>query len=90
MLIPVMMLGNVNTRMLEIKLDITLEDTDREILENSRQINATNIEPGKWHCFERPFVISCGCKDTVDNIKFILSRYTMYLKDLKIIVENLD
>ena len=52
-----MMLGNLSVEQIEEQLGIQLKDEEREELRAMRQLEAENISPGKWHCFQFPFVM---------------------------------
>jgi hypothetical protein len=32
----------------------------KQLLESTHEENAQHIPPGKWHCFDLPFVLVCG------------------------------
>ena len=68
-------LGDLSTKDIEQRLGITLSDSDRDILESMRQNKASNIQPEKWHCFDIPFFIRCGSKDTAIKIGDILKQH---------------
>ena len=70
-----MMFGDLKTTDIEQRLNITLSDTDRDKLEGMRQSKANDITPGKWHCFDMPFQILCGNRDTAFVVCDILAPY---------------
>ena len=55
-----MMLGNLSVKQIEQRLGIEFPDDIRELMRQTHQANATNIEKGKWHCFDIPFNLVCG------------------------------
>ncbi len=61
-------LGNLSVKEIENKLGIEFPDDIREFMKESRQHNASNIEKGKWHCFDMPFEMVCGDKETATKI----------------------
>ena len=77
-----MMFGDLKTTDIEKRLNITLSDTDRDKLEGMRQSKANGIIPGKWHCFDMPFQILCGDKDTAAMIDDILAPYRSQMKGI--------
>lgn len=68
-------LGNLSVRQIEDRLSIELSEDDRGALSASRQQMAENIAPGKWHCFDLPFVVVCGDMDTAIKVRDILTPY---------------
>ena len=69
------MLGNLTVRQIEDRTGIKLSDKDVAELNEMRQEKAENIESGKWHCFDLPFMIVCGDKPTAEKILNILNVY---------------
>lgn len=69
------MLGNLSLKQIEERTGISVSLEDREILEEMHQEKAENISPGKWHCFDFPFMMVCGDKPTAEKVVKILSQY---------------
>lgn len=69
------MLGNLTLKQIEERTGISVSDSDRAELNGMRQEKAENITPGKWHCFDLPFMIVCGDKPTAEKVVKILSAY---------------
>lgn len=69
------MLGNLTLKQIEERTGISVSDDDRAELNGMRQEKAENIAPGKWHCFDLPFMIVCGDKPTAEKVVKILSSY---------------
>ena len=69
------MLGNLTLKQIEERTGISVSDDDRAELNGMRQEKAENIAPGKWHCFDLPFMIVCGDKPTAEKVVKILSAY---------------
>jgi len=69
------MLGNLTISQIEDKTGVELSDADKTELSGMRQEKAENIAPGKWHCFDLPFMIVCGDKPTAEKVLKILSAY---------------
>ena len=69
------MLGNLTVRQIEDRTGIKFSDKDVAELNEMRQEKAENIESGKWHCFDLPFMIMCGDKPTAEKILNMLNVY---------------
>lgn len=69
------MLGNLTLKQIEERTGIIIYDDDRDELSSMRQEKAKNIAPGKWHCFDFPFILVCGDKPTAEKVVNILSAY---------------
>ena len=70
------MLGNLTVEQIENRLGIELTDDERILLKQSRQQEASNIKPDRWHCFDMPFTVVCGSYETASKINDILSPYS--------------
>lgn len=69
------MLGNLSVEQIEERTGISISSVDRAELNRMRQENAEDIAPGKWHCFDCPFLIVCGDKATGEKVAKILTAY---------------
>lgn len=69
------MLGNLTLKQIEDRTGIELSVEDRAELNGMRQEKAENIASGKWHCFDLPFMVVCGDKQTAEKMVKILSAY---------------
>lgn len=69
------MLGNLTLKQIEERTGISVSDSDRAELNGMRHEKAENIAPGKWHCFDLPFMLVCGDKPTAEKVVKILSAY---------------
>ena len=74
------MLGNLDVSNIEKRLGITLKENDRETLISMRQNDAQDIQIGKWHCFDIPFMIMCGDIKTYQVVCEILRPYSHLMK----------
>ena len=74
------MLGNLDVSNIEKRLGITLKENDRETLISMRQNDAQDIQIGKWHCFDIPFMIMCGDFKTCQVVCEILRPYSHLMK----------
>lgn len=70
-------LGNLSVEQIEKRTGITLSDKHRDYMKANRQeaINNTPLEVGKWHCFDIPFMIMTGNKETAEHYIDMLSTY---------------
>lgn len=62
------MLGNLSVAEIEKRLGIDFPDDIREFMNQTHQDKASDIEPGKWHCFDIPFQIVFGDIETAVKI----------------------
>lgn len=62
------MLGNLSSAAIEDRLGIKFPDEIKKYMDNNRQLEASNIKAGKWHCFDTPFTIVCGDYQTAEKI----------------------
>lgn len=62
------MLGNLSIEDAERRSGVTFPEELRRFMANSHQATATNIQPGKWHCFDIPFMLVCGDMNTAQTI----------------------
>lgn len=63
-----LMLGNLSIDEMESRLGIDFPDDLREFMKESHQSSADNVKPGKWHCFDIPFSLVCGDRETAERI----------------------
>jgi len=68
-------LGNLSVKQIEERTGVLLSEADKAELSAIRQEKAENIESGKWHCFDLPFMVVCGDKPTAEKVVKILSAY---------------
>lgn len=62
------MLGDQSVSQIETRLGIEFPEDIREFMKQTHQPSATNIEKGKWHCFDLPFILVCGDMETATKI----------------------
>jgi len=62
------MLGNQSIEQIENRTGIKFPDKIKEYMEENHQHSASNIQKGKWHCFDIPFVLECGDYETAKRI----------------------
>lgn len=71
------MLGNQTPEQIEKRLRISLSDEHKEELISTWQQKAENIENGKWHCFDIPFMFVCGDIETSKKWRDIFMSYDL-------------
>jgi hypothetical protein len=62
------MLGNLSVKQIEERLGIDFPKDIKEFMEESHQSSASNVEKGKWHCFDIPFCLVSGDIETAIKI----------------------
>jgi len=84
------MLGNLSPERIAENLSVEFNKTTLRTLEESRQEDVSKkIEPGKWHCFDLPFVMVCGDMETAQNIYNLLLPYQDKMKgSMQITIEG--
>lgn len=72
-------LGNQTVDDMERRLHIKFSEEHRAFLEENRQqkVNDTPLEPGKWHCYDIPFMLMTHDKETALTYKKLFSDYTL-------------
>lgn len=73
-------LGNLSTKDICNRLQITLTEQEIETLENLRSIPA-EFKGGKWHGFDIPFSIYCGDIETAVIVRDIYAKYASEMKE---------
>jgi hypothetical protein len=83
------MLGNLTVKEIESRSGVTFPDELLEYMADKHQSSAANIEKGKWHCFDIPFVLMVGDIDTAQEIYKYLSPLSSQFKEpLQIALSN--
>lgn len=62
------LLGNLNIDEIEKRSGVKFPKELVDYMEPRKQDNASNVKPGKWHCFDIPFNLVCGDMDTAKEI----------------------
>ena len=75
-------LGNLKINEVLDKLGITVPKEDVEHMEARHQSSAQSkdLQPEQWHCFDLPFCMACGSRDTAYEWVEILSPYADEMK----------
>lgn len=70
-------LGNLSVEQIEKRTGITLSNEHREYMKAHRQeaVNNVPIAYGAWHCFDIPFIIMTGDKETAEYYRDMLLAY---------------
>ena len=70
-------LGNLTPEQIESRLGIELTAADKELLKKTHQPEANNvlIAPGKWHCFDIPFMLMTHDMKTANMFVDIFRKY---------------
>jgi len=70
-------LGNLTVSQIENRMGISLTEDEKTTLNSMRQEKAENIENGKWHCFDLPFMLVCGDKQTAEKVARIFQAHDL-------------
>jgi len=62
------MLGNLTVAQIEARLGIDFPEETRVFMQDTHQSQASNVDKGRWHCFDLPFVMVCGDFGTAEKI----------------------
>ena len=62
------MLGNLNVSQIESRIGIEFPEDIKKFMNENHQHEASNVKTGKWHCFDIPFVLVCGDRETAVKI----------------------
>lgn len=62
------LLGNLSVDEMEAHTGVKFPPELILFLTPRHQENASNIQPGKWHCFDMPFNLVCGDRATATEI----------------------
>ena len=75
-----MYLGNLKTQEMLDRLGIEVTKEEFETLD-SKRCDLASIEPGKWHCFDIPFVFACYDNQVAEELAVgILKKYASKMK----------
>jgi hypothetical protein len=64
-----MMLGNLYVADIEKRLGVDFPEPFRSDFSGRHNPDANYIRPGKWHCFDIPFVLVCGDMAVVELVR---------------------
>jgi len=74
-------LGNLSVAEIEKRSGVEFPPELKAYMEPRRQQNASNIEKGRWHCFDIPFVLVCGDMETATKIHNHLKEFSSDFKE---------
>jgi len=84
-----MMLGNFDVKKMENRLGVDFPEPFRTEFSKCNQSSASNIEKGKWHCFDIPFTLVCGSKDLAEKVRDNLMPLSKQMKaQLNVVIGN--
>lgn len=75
------MLGNLTAEDMERRTGVTFPDALKEFMAERHQDAASNVQPGKWHCFDLPFMLVCGDLATATEIYEFLKPLSAQMKE---------
>lgn len=75
------MLGDLTIEEIEKRTEVKFPEELKLLMQNSHQPSANNIEYGKWHCFDIPFMLVCGDETTARTIYGHLSPLSSLFKE---------
>lgn len=68
-------LGNLTVEQIQERVGTVFEPEDIERLKKTYSDDATVAGKDVWHCFDIPFAIVCGSRETAENVVGILKNY---------------
>ena len=78
-------LGNLNVNDIQKRAGVEFPKELVEYMEPRQQALASNIKEGFWHCFDIPFVLMCGDRDTAEEIyKYLVPLSKSFKEELQI------
>lgn len=75
------MLGNLSIEEIEIRSGITFPEDLKSYMATRHQPEAGNVKPSKWHCFDIPFTLVCGDRETATEIYKYLKPFSSEFKE---------
>lgn len=74
-------LGNLSVPDIERRVGVRFPQELRDLMEKTKQETASNVAPGKWHCFDVPFTLICGDMEIAQAIYAHLSSMSKDFKE---------
>jgi hypothetical protein len=71
------LLGNLSLDEMQERAGVAFPEEFIDYMSDKRQDRADRIAPGKWHCFDLPFMLVCGDMEVAEQVK----RHLMPLSD---------
>ena len=78
-------LGNLSVDEIEKRSGVKFPKELKDYMIPRRQQKAENVKPGKWHCFDIPFVLFCGDMETAKKIYSFLKDFSSEFKEKLVI-----
>lgn len=75
------MLGDLTVEQMESRAGVEFPDELKAYMADRHQPAAANVQPGKWHCFDLPFMLVCGDMETAQAIYNHLLPLTSQFKE---------
>jgi len=73
--------GNLSVDEMERRAGVEFPTELKDYMEPRRQQRANNVKPGKWHCFDVPFLLVCGDIETATEICYHLGLLRFDFKE---------
>lgn len=78
-------LGNLSVDEIEKRIGIPFPEEIKKFMTGTREMSAQKTPAGKWHCFDMPFMIVCGDRETAQKIyESVKDRYGEIKEPLQI------
>lgn len=62
------MLGNLSVDEMQRRSGVDFPVEFIDYMKDRHQPEAENIKPGKWHCFDLPFMLVCGDMEMAEEV----------------------
>ncbi len=77
----IIMLGNLTIDEMQRRSGVEFPSELIAFMASRHQDEAQNVKPGKWHCFDIPFTLVCGDRETAKEIFKHLSPLSSNFKE---------
>ncbi len=74
-------LGNLSIDEMQTRSGVKFPQELVDYMETRKQDKASNIKPGMWHCFDIPFNLVCGDRQTAERIYKYLGPLSKNFKE---------
>ena len=75
------MLGNLTIEEMQRRAGVEFPVELIDFMRDKHQGEAQSVKPGKWHCFDMPFMLVCGDMETAKEIYRHLSPLSASFKE---------
>lgn len=70
------MLGNLTLEQMQKRCGFSFPQEALDILSNHQpEVNGRDIEAGRWHCFDIPFMVMCGSQEMAQSLAMTLMPF---------------